>query len=80
MVSTMKKKIMPYHESIVQAIDSINNTDGLNALGDLILITKTPKNHNAIISAWKNKSKNLNLNERNEIESALSLQKESEEK
>lgn len=40
----------PFHETIV---DAIGDAVTLGSLGDLIVRTKIPKNHDAIIEAWE---------------------------
>lgn len=52
----------PFHESIVEAINDAPDVAALNTLGALILGTKIPKNHDAIIEAWEQRAEALRYN------------------
>lgn len=44
----------PFHETIVDYIECYTDyEEDLAPLGDLLMATKIPKNHDAIIAAWK---------------------------
>ena len=49
----------PFHETIVDQIrdETSDAYDDLDVLGRLIMATKIPKNHDAIIAAWKERIK-----------------------
>jgi hypothetical protein len=51
--------LKPFHESIVEAIEACENLAALDTLGQLILITKIPENHDAIMAAWAHVSTEL---------------------
>lgn len=50
--------LKPFHESIVDVLDSFSFYKSIRALGHLIVATKIPANHDAIIAAWQAKVRN----------------------
>lgn len=51
--SAQKPVRRPFHETIVDALLHLSDEDQLDSMGLLILMTKIPKNHDAIITAWQ---------------------------
>ena len=45
--------LRPFHETIVDAIERVDDTRGLALLSLLIKETKIPKGHDEIIAAWR---------------------------
>lgn len=46
------RKLGPFHETIILAIQRVTTVAELECLGQLIRETVIPKNHSAIIAAW----------------------------
>jgi hypothetical protein len=53
------KKRRPFHETIVDHIREELDVDDLDSFGRLIMATKIPKNHDAIISAWEKRCRGI---------------------
>ena len=51
----------PFHETIVEAIERVENVDQLTFLAPLVAETKIPKNHDTIVAVWTNKRAELGL-------------------
>ncbi|MEK7541185.1 MAG: hypothetical protein AAB529_03070 [Patescibacteria group bacterium] len=55
-----KKPRRPFHETIVDQIQGETSyAEDLDFLGQLIMVTKIPKNHDAIIAAWQERCDEL---------------------
>ena len=59
MGQTETKALRPFHETIVDAINSASG-DGLETLMALVSKTKIPANHDAIIKAFKDQKRGFN--------------------
>lgn len=59
MVTKIERK--PFHESIVDAIGQVRSSDALLVLGELIVKTKVPKDHEAIYQAFREKAEALGV-------------------
>jgi len=71
--------VKPFHESIIDAINACSSVSDLGTLADLIITTKIPKDHDVIISAFKEKMKDLDrLTDFGVEESVLEQKKEQE--
>ena len=53
----------PFHETIVDLIRDLSFEMPVAALSWLIMETKIPKNHDAIIAAWKEKFPGVDVND-----------------
>lgn len=62
MGQTETKALRPFHETIVDAINSASS-DNLEALMSLVSKTKIPANHDAIIEAFNNRKKGMGWRE-----------------
>lgn len=58
MGQTEAKALRPFHETIVDVINSASG-DGLETLMSLVSKTKIPANHDAIIEAFNEKKKGM---------------------
>ncbi len=58
MGQTETKALRPFHETIIDAINSASS-DNLEALMSLVSKTKIPANHDAIIEAFNDKKKGM---------------------
>ena len=52
MQTTERAAKRPFHETIVEAIGSVDSFDELRVLAKLIRATKIPMGHDEIIAAW----------------------------
>lgn len=59
MVITITRK--PFHASILDALGRCRSRDSLVALGDLIVDTKIPQGHDAILQAFKRKAIDIGI-------------------
>ena len=53
------KKLRPFHETIIDAIQNISRAEELVLLAKLIKTTKIPKDHDKIIKAWNDAEKKV---------------------
>ncbi len=61
MQTTEQAAKRPFHETIVDAITTINSYDELNLMARLIKATKIPKGHDEITTAWNQRMKEMGL-------------------
>jgi len=61
-----QQKKRPFHETIVDATERVENAEQLAFLAPLIAETKIPKNHDTIVAVWDSKREELGL-EDNEL-------------
>ena len=47
-----KIELRPFHETIVDFLNSIQGDTGLSFVAELLKSTKIPENHDAVIDAW----------------------------
>lgn len=64
----------PFHESIVDAINSASSVGEMIVLGQLIEATKVPKGHQAIIEAWTAKSVAFGIDQQCRVAKSVQLQ------
>ncbi len=66
---------IPFHESIIDLINALNNPDKVGPLAVFLRITVIPKDHDKIIEAWTEKMKQLELKDDFGVSASISAQK-----
>jgi len=56
-----QQKKRPFHKTIVDAIERVENVEQLAFLAPLVAETNIPENHDTIIAVWTNKRAELGL-------------------
>lgn len=69
----------PFHETIVDVLESVRHHKELRPLGTLIKETEVPKNHDEIITAWNQARSGVGLDVRANHSVVVDLLKQKEE-